>query len=85
VSFRWKDYRHASRQKLMHLDAPEFIRRFLLHVLPNGHRQRTFGANVPNASWPDGLLKQTEAAKKAAKRTGSAFSEGLIFVNRKVY
>jgi hypothetical protein len=44
VSFRWKDYRHASRQKLMHLDAPEFIRRFLLHVLPNGlQRIRHYG------------------------------------------
>lgn len=36
VSFRWKDYRHASRQKVMRLAAPEFIRRFLLHVLPQG-------------------------------------------------
>jgi hypothetical protein len=44
VTFRWKDYRHAPRQKLMHLDAPEFIRRFLLHVLPNGfQRIRHYG------------------------------------------
>jgi hypothetical protein len=34
VSFRWKDYRHGSRRKTMTLDADEFIRRFLLHVLP---------------------------------------------------
>jgi hypothetical protein len=34
VSFQWKDYRDGDRQKLMTLEADEFIRRFLLHVLP---------------------------------------------------
>ncbi|MCF8199991.1 MAG: IS91 family transposase [Sulfuritalea sp.] len=44
VSFRWKDYRHASRQKVMRLGAPEFMRRFLLHVLPGGfQRIRHYG------------------------------------------
>ncbi len=44
VSFRWKDYRHESQQKVMHLDTHEFIRRFLLHVLPNGlQRIRHYG------------------------------------------
>jgi hypothetical protein len=46
VSFRWKDYREAgSRQpKVMRLTAGEFMRRFLLHVLPDGfHRIRHYG------------------------------------------
>ena len=44
VSFRWKDYRRDSRQKVMCLEAPEFIRRFLLHVLPAGlQRVRHYG------------------------------------------
>ena len=44
VSFRWKDYRHEGRNKVMTLDAGEFMRRFLLHVLPSGfHRIRHFG------------------------------------------
>ena len=44
VSFRWKDYRDESRQKVMHLDGDEFIRRFLLHVLPHGfQRIRHYG------------------------------------------
>lgn len=44
VSFRWKDYHQAGRDKVMTLDAGEFIRRFLLHVLPAGfHRIRHFG------------------------------------------
>jgi len=46
VTFRWKDYRakSAARYKLMTLDADEFVRRFLIHVLPNGfHRIRHYG------------------------------------------
>ena len=44
VRFRWKDYRDHNRQKTMSLQAGEFIRRFLIHVLPDGfHRIRYFG------------------------------------------
>ena len=44
VAFRWKDYRHQSRHKVMRLAAPEFVRRFLLHVLPPGfQRIRHYG------------------------------------------
>src|SRR6266849_8366456 len=44
VRFRWKDYRDGNRQKTMTLDGAEFIRRFLLHVLPDGfHRIRYYG------------------------------------------
>ena len=44
VSFRWKDYRDGDRQKTMTLDGAEFIRRFLIHVLPDGfHRIRYYG------------------------------------------
>lgn len=37
VRFRWKDYAHGNRPRIMTLSAPEFIRRFLLHVLPKGY------------------------------------------------
>jgi len=44
VRFRWKDYRDGDQQKTMTLAADEFIRRFLLHVLPVGfHRMRYYG------------------------------------------
>jgi hypothetical protein len=46
VSFRWKDYRAKgrSRYKAMTLEPGEFMRRFLLHVLPGGfHRIRHYG------------------------------------------
>jgi hypothetical protein len=44
VRFRWKDYRDKGQQKTMTLSAEEFIRRFLLHVLPGGfQRIRHYG------------------------------------------
>jgi hypothetical protein len=46
VAFRWKDYhiKSGDRQKVMRLATPEFIRRFLIHVLPDGfHRIRHYG------------------------------------------
>jgi hypothetical protein len=44
VRFRWKDYRDNNRQKTMMLTADEFIRRFLLHALPDGfQRIRYYG------------------------------------------
>ena len=44
VTFRWKDYAHEAKQKTMTLKAIEFIRRFLLHVLPAGFvRIRHYG------------------------------------------
>jgi hypothetical protein len=44
VRFRWKDYRAESQVKTMTVPATEFIRRFLLHVLPRGfQRIRYYG------------------------------------------
>jgi Putative transposase/Transposase zinc-binding domain len=44
VRFRWKDYRARGKSKAMTLDAGEFMRRFLMHVLPKGFRRiRHFG------------------------------------------
>ena len=44
VSFQWKDYAHGGRQGIMTLDAVEFVRRFLMHVLASGFvRVRHYG------------------------------------------
>jgi hypothetical protein len=44
VTFDWKDYAHHNRRRTLTLDATEFIRRFLLHVLPRGFvRVRYYG------------------------------------------
>jgi len=53
VSFDWKDYRHHDRRKVMTLDAHEFIRRFLLHVLPDGfQRIRHYDCSATVAAKP---------------------------------
>ena len=44
VRFRWRDYAHGNKVKIMRLKAGEFVRRFLLHVLPRGFtRLRHYG------------------------------------------
>ena len=44
VTFRWRDSAHNNEQKLLTLSLDEFLRRFLLHVLPKGFvRIRHFG------------------------------------------
>jgi hypothetical protein len=59
VRFRYKDYAHGSRRKVMALAPQEFIRRFLLHVLPTGFmRIRHYGL----------LANRAKAEKLAAAR-----------------
>ena len=44
VGFRWRDYAHGGKQRLMTLEAVKFLRRFFLHVLPKGFvRIRRYG------------------------------------------
>ncbi|HTZ68625.1 MAG TPA: IS91 family transposase [Roseiarcus sp.] len=44
VAFRYKNYRRGGRSSVMRLETQEFLRRFLLHVLPDGfHRIRHYG------------------------------------------
>jgi len=67
VTFRWKDYRAKGgmRRKTMTLAAAEFIRRFLLHVLPAGfHRIRHYGL-LANA----GRVQHLAAARRALLST----------------
>jgi hypothetical protein len=62
VSFRWKDYRTKgkTRYKTMTLSANEFMRRFLLHVLPGGfHRIRHYGL-LANAARTNNLARARE-------------------------
>jgi Putative transposase len=66
VTFRWKDYRvkggakGKTRHKAMTLSPPEFMRRFLLHVLPGGfHRIRHYGL-LANSNRRDNLARARE-------------------------
>ncbi len=71
VSFRWKDYRACNKSRTMTLDVNEFMRRFLLHVLPKGFRRiRHFGflANTRRTN----KLAQIRAALNVPEPTVSA-------------
>jgi hypothetical protein len=79
VTFKWKDYRAKAdvRYKLMTLDADEFIRRFLIHVLPDGfHRIRHYGflANgnrTSNIALARQLLGMPDPASSSSESDGT--------------
>jgi len=76
VTFKWKDYRAKAdaRYKLMTLDVDEFIRRFLIHVLPDGfHRIRHYGlfANGNRAN-NIALARRLLGAPDPARRSADA-------------
>ncbi len=83
VTFKWKDYRSKGQEKYktMNLSSDEFIRRFLLHVLPKGfHRIRHYGliANAgrkPNLARARELLDVSEPALATADESGDEDSD----------
>jgi hypothetical protein len=74
VRFRWKDYRNGNRQRTMTLATDEFIRRFLLHVLPEGFQRIRYYGFLANRHREQKLARcrqllampQPEATDKAA-------------------
>jgi hypothetical protein len=77
VTFRWKDYRAdgRDRQKVMTLATAEFIRRFLIHVLPHGfHRIRHYGL-LASGTRADNIAQAREllaVSKPEDQPTGTA-------------
>jgi len=70
VRFRWKDYRQPDKPKVMTLDVDEFIRRFLLHVLPVGFRRIAHSAD-------------RERSNRSIMNTGSGDHERALVANRR--
>jgi hypothetical protein len=75
ITFRWRDSAHNNEQKLMTLSLDEFLRRFLLHILPKGFvRIRNFGflANrrratlLPLCFQSLGAVQQPQAEQEAS-------------------
>jgi hypothetical protein len=78
VTFKYKDYRHKGRcrYKTMRLDIDEFIRRFLIHVLPSGlHRIRHYGL-FANAARKENLA---QARERLMSQKTEASTEGLTY------
>jgi hypothetical protein len=60
VRFQWKDYRRDAEQKTMTLSADEFIRRFLIHVLPSGFQRIRYYGLLGNRYRKDKLARCRE-------------------------
>ncbi len=57
VTFRYKDYKDKSQIKIMKLSAAEFLRRFLLHILPEGYKKIRFFGFLSNSCKEEYLSK----------------------------
>lgn len=67
VSFRWKDYREGNAQKVMTLDAHDFIGRYLQHILPKRFvRIRSYGL-LSTRNRPTKLAKCRELLNAPAR------------------
>ena len=80
VTFRYKDYRHDAQQKTMTLEAKEFIRRFLLHVLPEGFQRIRYYGFLANRYREQKLARCRElldmpAPEPAASEAGKDYRE----------
>src|SRR4051812_26527431 len=81
VAFTWKDYRRNGAAIIMRLTPGEFIRRFLLHTLPDGfHRIRHFGFlgnghRAAKLALARALLKATREAEPADAAASAAAPE----------
>ena len=91
VRFRWKDYRDANRQKQMQLPASEFLRRFLLHVLPRrfvrirhygilGNRCRALRLSTARAQLHVPAVTPTPSAPAPAVIPCPACGAPLVFI-----
>jgi hypothetical protein len=72
VIFSWKDYSDGSRIKLMTLASAEFMRRFLLHVLPDGFQRIRHYGFLANANRAAKLARIRELLPPAPQQQGEA-------------
>jgi hypothetical protein len=80
VTFRWKDYRAKgkTRHKAMTLSPQEFMRRFLLHVLPGGlHRIRHYGL-LANSNRRDNLALARELLHATPPPPGESADDASV-------
>jgi hypothetical protein len=81
VVFKWKDYRHESKHKVMRLQADEFVRRFLLHVLPSGFQRIRHYGMLANRT-RDAKLAQCRQLLDSPVPTPTATEEPADYLDR---
>jgi hypothetical protein len=72
VCFRWKDYQDGNQQKTMTLPAAEFLRRFLLHVLPPGFQRIRYYGLLGNRHRQEKLARCRQLLGMAPAQTAVA-------------
>ena len=91
VSFRWRDYAHGGKNKVMTVSADEFLRRFLLHVLPKGlvrirhfglFANRRRGAALQRCRALLGTVASTERAEATTLPRCPACSATMLVIER---
>ncbi|MGQ9665632.1 MAG: IS91 family transposase [bacterium] len=78
VLFKWKDYRHGGKLKIMQVDAVEFINRFMTHVLPCGfYKIRYYGifANKLSSDMLDTFLSMNNKEMDISSLEGKSWQE----------
>lgn len=79
VTFRWKDYAHQGKNRTMTLSHQEFLRRFLLHVLPKGFpRIRYFGWMANRRRRPSLLLCRSLIAQQSPPQTAAPATHSAV-------
>ncbi len=90
VTFKWRSYADGDQVKLMKLSRVEFIRRFLLHILPKGFRRIRYYGFLANCKRKVALSRCLEVLgvkekdggnKKTSEKTGVAISAIELFKN----
>jgi hypothetical protein len=82
MGFPWKDYRHHDKRKVMSLTADAFIRRFPLHVLPDGFaRIRHYGL-LGNRGQARRVPPPAEGAAAGAGRAGGGLPGAVRTLDR---
>jgi hypothetical protein len=75
VTFRWKDYANGNQKRTMTLDAMEFIRRFLLHVLPSGFMRIRYYGFLANRNRTEKLQRARKLSRDNTNSTDNYLSE----------
>jgi Putative transposase/Phage integrase, N-terminal SAM-like domain len=100
VTFRWRDYAHGNKQRIMTLTATEFLRRFCQHVLPRGFvRIRHFGylasahrtallalarLHLKSPSQPDSPIASSQVATWRCPRCGANMHIGPYLTSQQL-
>jgi hypothetical protein len=78
VTFRYRDYKAESKVKTMKLDAMEFMRRFMLHVLPSGFQRIRYYGFLSNCNRKTKLRKCMRLTRTAIKPREKLTAKELI-------